>query len=763
MKPLAILSVSLFSLVCVPTARAAVPGSADAAAVAKVNAALPTLGYSAGATVRSATIDNGALHIEFSPDVAAGIDEARMMDVADAVRDAYMDVDGIREFVLTANGRSLASYIPDGPLVTPEPNIGGGQAITAGPLAGKTIAISPGHGWYWYNEGSPTGWRLQRSYYFGIVEDFMNHEMMQYVYNLLVNAGATVYSTREMDKTAGVADQPINFAGLSRPAPNKPWWQMAAVYNVRRLGAPSSVWDNASTTDYNRDITSRPLYANWRNADIMVSLHNNAFNGTGTGTETLYDTNNGYGTQSLSLASKIQSAVVNQIRANYISNWPNRGAKGFNGSYGENRRATRPAALIEVAFFDTEDPDSLALRDENFRLLVAKGIYEGICSYFGVTPVYQTNIFGSTGKSTAQPLTKLWELNTNDAITSPITTSDGVAWAGSRSGVLYSVAATTASGRTPGTLIRRYPASGNLGAPILARPTLYIDTIYLAAANGRLTALDASTGALRWSATVPNSGNLTSSPSVTSDGKVYIGSDNGKVYAYSAVSGQLVYTSANTFGAITGTVAIPDDARVWVTSEDGSVRRLSNDLQTILWSANVGSPIFSSPYVETSGNAVYFTTQKGAYALNAGTGSPADGWPTSGAALFTWPVSVSPWVDVAADRLVFATENETILSIAASTGRNVTNVVLRPDGVKEFTGTPVVRNGVIYIGGTDGKFYALDQAAPSANPGASWRVFDSSAERLPGQFLAAPAITGSGPNDVVVAGNTNGRIYAFTP
>jgi outer membrane protein assembly factor BamB len=729
-------------------------------AAAQVDGALSDLGLGDGARVQSAALSGGTLRVDFSPETAAGLDDARAQEVTGAVRAAYFDVEGIEDFSLTVGGRPIASYLPPVPVVVPQAG-GEGQALVPGPLSGKTIVVSPGHGWYWYAEGSTDQWLLQRSYYFGIVEDFMNQEMVQYVYNLLVNAGATVYSTREMEKSAGTAASAINFAGVNRPAPNKPWWQMAALYNVRRLGAPSSVWNNGRTTDYNRDIAARPLYANYRNADLMVSLHNNAFNGTGVGTETLYDTGNGYGTASKKLAEAIQTKVVGEIRANYNSGWANRGAKGFDGSYGENRIATRPAALIEVAFFDTEKPDSEALRDENFRLLVAKGIYEGICSYFGVTPVYRTNITGPAGPGTAQPLAKLWEVNTGDPLTSPVSASDGVAFAGSRTGVLYSVAATAASGRSAGTALWKYPATGNLGAPILARPTVYGDTVYIAAANGRLAAVDRASGAARWSITVPNNGGLTSAPSPTADGILFIGSDNGRVYCYNSRTGAAVRASANTFGAIAGTVAVPDDSRVWVTSQDGFIRRLSNDLQTVLWSADAGVPVSSSPYVDVAGNSVYVTSRDAVYALDAGTGNPKDGWPAGGAAQPGAPIGVSPWVDAAAGRVLFATDNHQVRGVLAATGLAANNLPLRPAGVKEFTGAPVVANGMLYVGGTDGKFYALDLDASPSDPGAGWRVFDSTAERLPGQFLGSPAVTGSGPDDVALAANTNGRIYAF--
>jgi len=73
---------------------------------------------------------------------------------------------------------------------------GGGQAGIAGPLAGKTVWLSPGHGWH--NTGS--GFTTQRGTSFQLVEDFITAESMDYyLVHYLMNAGANVWSVRERD------------------------------------------------------------------------------------------------------------------------------------------------------------------------------------------------------------------------------------------------------------------------------------------------------------------------------------------------------------------------------------------------------------------------------------------------------------------------------------------------------------------------------------------------------------------------------------
>ncbi len=65
-------------------------------------------------------------------------------------------------------------------------------------LSGKSIYLSPGHGWTW----TGTGWGTQRGNSLGIVEDFSNAEtVIQFLIPYLWNASAHVVPVREVDMT----------------------------------------------------------------------------------------------------------------------------------------------------------------------------------------------------------------------------------------------------------------------------------------------------------------------------------------------------------------------------------------------------------------------------------------------------------------------------------------------------------------------------------------------------------------------------------
>jgi N-acetylmuramoyl-L-alanine amidase len=249
--------------------------------------------------------------------------------------------------------RLLVDGLPlDRLLAAPAPRYRAQDVVSRSP-----IVISAGHGAYW-NENL-NRWILQRDYYWGIVEDFVNWDMTRYLLDELAGRGIDARPARTPDRNA--AEGP---SGL-------PSWEEGAKYFIRTVGAPSDVSDYGAN-EYNRDINSRPFYANWIDAAAMVSIHNNG--GSSTGTETWYDETNGWADESRRLAEIIQGSVVRAIRESYDPNWVDRGLRSCNGCKGETRLAARPAVILEGAFMDMQSPDNTALHDDVFKRLVAQAV-----------------------------------------------------------------------------------------------------------------------------------------------------------------------------------------------------------------------------------------------------------------------------------------------------------------------------------------------------------------------------------------------------
>lgn len=67
-----------------------------------------------------------------------------------------------------------------------------------GALSGKTVFLSPGHGWYY--SSTLNRWATQRGNLFGIIEDHSNGEaVLNHLVRYLHNAGANVWTCRERD------------------------------------------------------------------------------------------------------------------------------------------------------------------------------------------------------------------------------------------------------------------------------------------------------------------------------------------------------------------------------------------------------------------------------------------------------------------------------------------------------------------------------------------------------------------------------------
>lgn len=360
---------------------------------------------SSGVRLLGASLSGQRLTLNFSRDLLNLVPgtlafEAFAANANRAAGDVLREELGSFEIFTEIEGMPLSQFFPleDRPAAPPVARraapLSPGIFPVAGALAGRRIALSPGHGYYLL---SGTNYVLQRSYFSGIVEDFVNHDIITHLNTLLVEAGADVRPTRNLDRATGLGE-----TGFPR-------WQEAARYHVKSLGADASVWNESGFTHLEQDIRCRPRYANSVGAELLVSVHNNG--GGGTGTETLYDTNNGYGPESKRLADILHAKVIAAIRRDYNPAWTDRRVQGFNGSYGENRLATRPAVLMEIAFMDRPTPDNAALRDERFKLLVATAIRDGIREFLeGPAPAAPTALI-ATGDATG--ITLSW-VDTSD-------------------------------------------------------------------------------------------------------------------------------------------------------------------------------------------------------------------------------------------------------------------------------------------------------------------------------------------------------------
>jgi len=119
--------------------------------------------------------------------------------------------------------------------------------------------------------------------------------------------------------------------------------------------------------------------ANEVEADFFLSIHNNAYNSSHTGTETLYSPLEKTGSvTSLDLAGIFQKAVV------AITGMKDRGVKKRENLYVLKHTET-PAIIVEIGFL-TNAHDAALLSEDSFLEKAAKGLYNGIVETFNTYP-----------------------------------------------------------------------------------------------------------------------------------------------------------------------------------------------------------------------------------------------------------------------------------------------------------------------------------------------------------------------------------------
>jgi outer membrane protein assembly factor BamB len=183
--------------------------------------------------------------------------------------------------------------------------------------------------------------------------------------------------------------------------------------------------------------------------------------------------------------------------------------------------------------------------------------------YIGSDDTYVYALNSATG-------VKLWSFKTGDMVRSSPAVMGGVVYVGSNDNKLYALNAST------GVKIWSALTGGDIddSSPLVVGSTVYVGsldgyfyafktsdgsllwkvntwaprepaaywngTVYVGSDKSQLFALDATTGATKWTATL--GGLVRCAPSI-SDGVVYVGSDDYHVYAYDATTGALKWKS----------------------------------------------------------------------------------------------------------------------------------------------------------------------------------------------------------------------------
>ena len=287
----------------------------------------------------------------------------------------------------------------------------------------------------------------------------------------------------------------------------------------------------------------------------------------------------------------------------------------------------------------------------------------------------------------------VWRYKTGGAVWSSPTVADGIVYIGSDDRHLHAVDA--ASGEALWTfkagVIQGVTFSGT--HEIRSTPVVDGGHVYFTA-KGRLYALDALKGELRWQV-MPGT-HARSSPAAA-DGIVYVGGGERDVYALDGASGEEIWRFT-TNGRIDTRPAVAEGVvyvNTYSYSYDGDGRLYALDAASgaQLWSSGI-SGMDWNPVV--SGGGVYVSGYSGLYAFDAASGEPLPNYPVR-------PGDSSALA--VAEGVVYAGK---LYALDGASGEVLWKHVIEEDMYDSYIGgPPAVADGVVYVGSSDGKIYAL--------------------------------------------------------
>jgi eukaryotic-like serine/threonine-protein kinase len=291
----------------------------------------------------------------------------------------------------------------------------------------------------------------------------------------------------------------------------------------------------------------------------------------------------------------------------------------------------------------------------------------------------------------------------------------------------------TALDRSTGGVLWSVDTGGGVGdAPAAANGLIYVGN------DAALLALDAETGQLVWSRAYREG--VAGSP-VVGSGAVYAGGSSEGMDALNARTGAVRWSQpAATYGQ-SPTLAYGE---LFTPSYESDCHIEARDARTgaFLWSATFCPyELESSITMPASGGAVYEYTFGAINAIDAVSGDVQWWAEARGGGL---PPAVANGVVFAAIYPAYLVRNEHVVAVSQSTGDLLWGTALRDTS---YYSSPAVANGVVYVG-SGGHMFALD----ASDGQILWRTRDMGTT-----FDGSPAVS----DGMLFASDSDGTVYAF--
>ncbi len=123
---------------------------------------------------------------------------------------------------------------------------------------------------------------------------------------------------------------------------------------------------------------------------------------------------------------------------------------------------------------------------------------------------------------------------------------------------------------------------------------------------------------------------VSSSPAIGSDGTVYVGSNDTKLYAINGKTGVKLW-EYKTGGSVHSSPAIGSDGTVYVGSWDNKLYAINGKTGVKLWDFETGDHVSSSPAIGSDGTVYVGSADKKLYAIKTNSkGLAKSPWPMRG-------------------------------------------------------------------------------------------------------------------------------------
>jgi outer membrane protein assembly factor BamB len=237
------------------------------------------------------------------------------------------------------------------------------------------------------------------------------------------------------------------------------------------------------------------------------------------------------------------------------------------------------------------------------------------------------------------------------------------------------------------------------GDVVHASPAVADGTVYIGSWDRNMYALDAATGAMKWKfetgddQKIHNQIGIASSAAVV-DGVVLFGCRDGHFYAVDAKTGQKKWAEDNKMGWVIASPAVKDGVVYFPTSDGTQFKAITIATGALVWRTVNKAISFSSPAI--AGDLVYFGAHDGwLRALDLKTGEVRYQFQTDGNK---------------ANAAKYIAEDGTLNYKAIYLLPGLDGVfagIDRMHSLGSVLSSPIVADGVVYFGSTDGNIYAV--------------------------------------------------------